>query len=91
MSDPKQYNLKHRPFVILGLLAEDPEGDHAYNINKKIDERGMRDWTNIGVDISLSTIYRILERLENNELVESFSEEVDNRPRKVYKLTNLGK
>lgn len=90
MSDPKQYNLKHRHFVILGLLAEDPQGDHAYNINKKIDERGMRNWTNIGVDISLSTIYRILDRLENNRLLESFSEEVDNRPRKVYKLTNLG-
>ena len=90
MSDPKLKNLKHKPFIILGLLAEDPQGDHAYNINKKIDERGMRDWTNIGVDISLSTIYRILDRLENKGLVESFSEEVDNRPRNVYKLTNLG-
>jgi len=82
--------LKHKEFVILGLLAENPRGDHAYNINKKIDERGMRDWTNIGADISLSTIYRILDRSENKGLVENYIEEVDNRERKVYTITDYG-
>ena len=82
--------LKHKEFVILGLLAENPRGDHAYNINKKIDERGMRDWTNIGADISLSTIYRVLNRSENKGLVENYIEEVDNRERKVYTITDYG-
>jgi len=82
--------LKHKEFVILGLLAENPRGDHAYNINKKIDERGMRDWTNIGADISLSTIYRVLTRSENKGLVENYIEEVDNRERKVYTITDYG-
>jgi DNA-binding PadR family transcriptional regulator len=50
----------------------------------------MRDWTNIGADFSLSTIYRTLDRLENDELVESFEEEIDGRTRKTYKITNYG-
>ncbi len=50
----------------------------------------MRNWTNIGADFSLSTIYRILERLETESLVEFCMEEVDNRERKVYKITDKG-
>jgi len=86
------YTLKHRAFVILGLINEKMHegGCHAYDINKRIEERGMRDWTNIGVDFSFSTIYRTLDRLENDELVESFEEEIDNRIRKNYKITEYG-
>jgi DNA-binding PadR family transcriptional regulator len=65
-------------------------GCHAYDINKRIEERGMRDWTNIGVDFSFSTIYRTLDRLENDELVESFEEQIDNRTRKNYRITGFG-
>jgi DNA-binding PadR family transcriptional regulator len=88
----ENYTLKHRAFVILGLINEKMHegGCHAYDINKRIEERGMRDWTNIGVDISFSTIYRTLDRLENNDLVESFEEEIDNRIRKNYIITKFG-
>jgi DNA-binding PadR family transcriptional regulator len=65
-------------------------GCHAYDINKRIEERGMRDWTSIGVDFSFSTIYRTLDRLENDELVESYKEEIDNRKRKIYRITKFG-
>ncbi len=88
----ENYDLKHRAFVILGLISEKMHegGCHAYDINKRIEERGMRDWTNIGVDFSFSTIYRTLDRLENDKLVESFEEEIDNRKRKIYKITEYG-
>jgi DNA-binding PadR family transcriptional regulator len=88
----KNYTLKHRAFVILGLISEKMHegGCHAYDINKRIEERGMRDWTNIGVDFSFSTIYRTLDRLENDKLVESFEEEIDNRTRKNYIITEFG-
>ena len=88
----ENYNLKHRSFVILGLINEKMHegGCHAYDINKRIEERGMRDWTNIGLDFSLSTIYRRLDKLENDELVVSFEEEIDNRIRKIYKITEYG-
>lgn len=80
----RNYNLNHREFVVLGLIAEFPS--HAYSINHRIDERGMRDWTSIGK----SSIYSDLNNLKAYGLVESYREEVDNRIRKVYKITEYG-
>ncbi|MBY9020960.1 MAG: helix-turn-helix transcriptional regulator [Candidatus Lokiarchaeota archaeon] len=76
--------LSHKQFVVLGLVAETPS--HAYNINQRIEERGMRDWTAIGK----SSIYRIIQELENTKLVDSYLEDVDNRRRKVYTITDYG-
>jgi DNA-binding PadR family transcriptional regulator len=88
----ENYTLKHRAFVILGLISEKMHegGCHAYDINKRIEDRGMRDWTNIGLDFSFSTIYRTLDRLENDKLVDSYEEEIDNRTRKTYRITDFG-
>ena len=76
--------LSHKQFVVLGLIAETPS--HAYNINQRIEERGMRDWTAIGK----SSIYRIMIELEDTNLVEYYEEEVDHRKRKVYTITGYG-
>ncbi|MFX1571811.1 MAG: PadR family transcriptional regulator [Promethearchaeota archaeon] len=84
MSSEIEYELNHREFVVLGLIAEFPS--HAYSINQRIDERGMRDWTSIGK----SSIYNDLNNLEENGLVNSYREEVDNRIRKVYSITEYG-
>ena len=83
-SEINEYDLNHRAFVLLELVAETPS--HAYNIDQRIKERGMRNWTNIGT----SSIYNIINNLEKDGLVESYTEEVDNRVRKIYTITNLG-
>jgi len=83
-TDIQNYVLNHRAFVLLGLVAEIPS--HAYNINQRIEERGMRDWTNIGK----SSIYNIITKLEDDGLVESYTEEVNNRIRKIYTITDYG-
>jgi DNA-binding PadR family transcriptional regulator len=84
MTPEIEYELNHREFVVLGLIAEFPS--HAYSINQRIDERGMRDWTSIGK----SSIYSDLSNLEEKGLVDSYREEVDNRIRKVYSITDYG-
>jgi len=84
MTSKIEYKLNHREFVVLGLVAEFPS--HAYSINQRIDERGMRDWTSIGK----SSIYSDLKNLEEEGLVTSYREEVDNRMRKVYSITDYG-
>ncbi len=84
MLENTEKGLTHRQFVLLGLIAEVPS--HAYNINQRIEERGMRDWTAIGK----SSIYRIIGELEDAEFVEFYEEEVDNRIRKVYTITDQG-
>ena len=76
--------LSHKQFVVLGLIAETPS--HAYSIDQRIDKRGMRNWTAIGK----SSIYRIIQELENTELIEFYEEEVDYRRRKVYSITDYG-
>lgn len=84
MLENSENGLTHKQFVILGLIAESPS--HAYNVNQRIEERGMRDWTAIGK----SSIYRIIGELEDAKLVQFYEEEVDNRIRKVYNLTDHG-
>ncbi|MBY9005336.1 MAG: PadR family transcriptional regulator [Candidatus Lokiarchaeota archaeon] len=76
--------LNHAEFVVLGLVSE--ESSHAYKINKKIEERGMRNWTNIG----RSSIYRVLKHLEKADFIRKWIEEVDNRVLKVYQVTENG-
>jgi DNA-binding PadR family transcriptional regulator len=71
--------------ALLGLLAEEPK--HAYQIEKDVEERGMRIWT----DLSMSSIYKLLNKLEQGGGIDSKVVQSDNNQlRKIYKLTNKG-
>ncbi|MEJ2211753.1 MAG: PadR family transcriptional regulator [Anaerolineae bacterium] len=71
--------------AILGLVAEQPR--HGYEIEQVINERGMRNWTEVG----FSSIYYLLKKLEDQGLVESHLEQVGPGPaRKVYAATPAG-
>jgi DNA-binding PadR family transcriptional regulator len=78
--------ISHREAAILGLLCEGPQ--HGYELEKIIEERRMRAWTEIG----FSSIYYVLKRLERRGFVESTVKEVEGRPsRKVYSVTEKGR
>jgi len=84
-SDP---GINEREAAILGLLCEKPL--YGYTIEKIIEERGMRHWTDIGFS-SISSIYYILKRLESRNLIESSYKQQDNKTsRKVYTITQEG-
>jgi len=85
MSEEEISGLSHVSFVVLGLVAEHP--CHGKDINKRIEERGMRSWTAIG----RSSIYGVLKNLKKKGLVESWIEEEDNRVVKIYQITMEGK
>jgi DNA-binding PadR family transcriptional regulator len=71
--------------AILSLVAEEPR--HGYQIEQVIEERGMRDWTEVG----FSSIYYLLKKLERKGLVESQLMEAERGPaRKVYQATPAG-
>ena len=71
--------------AILGLLAAKPR--HPYQIEIEVRERDMRAWT----DLSMSSIYKLLRRLEPGGFVESTTElSEQNRARKTYRITNDG-
>ena len=71
--------------AILSLVAERPR--HGYQIEQVIEERGMREWT----EISFSSIYYLLRKLEGEGWIEGELEEGERGPaRKVYHATPAG-
>jgi DNA-binding PadR family transcriptional regulator len=73
--------------AILTMIAEKPR--HGYEIEQVIEERGMREWTEVG----FSSIYYLLKKLEKEGLVEGQMERQPGRgpARVVYTLTSTGK
>jgi DNA-binding PadR family transcriptional regulator len=77
--------INEREAAVLGLLCENPL--YGYTIEKIIEERGMRHWTDIG----FSSIYYVLKRLERRNLIESSCKQQEDKPsRKVYTITPEG-
>ena len=72
--------------AILSLVAEQPR--HGYEIEQVIEQRGMREWTEIG----FSSIYYLLKKLKQDGLIEGQLEEAERGPaRKVYRPTPAGR
>ena len=71
--------------ALLGLLSKAPQ--HAWQIERDVEHRAMRTWT----ELSQSTIYRQLKALEKAGYVESTTDVVDGRARKVDALTDAGR
>jgi len=73
--------------TILSLIAEQPR--HGYDIEQVIEQRGMRDWTEVG----FSSIYFLLNKLEKDGMVKSRLEQSEGKgpARKVYSITAEGK
>ena len=72
--------------AVLTLVAERPR--HGYEIERVIEERGMREWTEIG----FSSIYYLLKKLGREGLIEGQLEAAKRGPaRKVYRLTPAGR
>lgn len=72
--------------AILSLIVQSPR--HGYEIEQVIEERGMRDWAEIG----FSSIYYILKKLEAKGCVVSEMEDQETAgpPRRVYRATERG-
>lgn len=72
--------------TVLGIIQKKPS--HAYNVEKEIVEKGIRDRIKIG----FSTIYSTLKKLEKNGLLESHFKPQENLPgRRVYSITYKGR
>ena len=72
--------------AVLSLIAEQPR--HGYQIEQVIEERGMREWTEIG----FSSIYYLLKKLEREGQIEGGLQEAERGPaRKVYHITQDGR
>lgn len=78
--------ISNKEAALMGLVCEKPK--HAYEVESDIKERDMRYWT----DISMSSVYKLLNKLEERGLLESemrLSEKNINQ--KVYFPTKEGR
>lgn len=80
-------SLTDAELALLSLLAECPM--HGYQIEQTIEERGMRDWTQVG----FSSIYYLLDKMRSKGwLTSSLIESSGKGPaRQVYQITSTGR
>ncbi len=72
--------------VVLGLICEKPL--YGYEIDKIIDERNMRNWT----EIAFSSVYYVLKKLEKKKLIIGKIKSVKGKPsQKIFSVTPDGK
>ncbi|NJK85704.1 MAG: PadR family transcriptional regulator [Bacteroidales bacterium] len=78
--------INNKETALLGLLNEKPM--HGYEIEQEIRQRDMRYWT----EISISSIYKILKKLEEKEYVKTEVKLTQNNvAQKISTITAKGK
>lgn len=70
--------------VVLGLVAVRPR--HGYELDRVIEERGMREWT----DVAFSSIYYLLGRLERQGLIHPLRVGAGHGRRRTFAATSAG-
>jgi DNA-binding PadR family transcriptional regulator len=79
-------SMTNAELAILSLVLEQPR--HGYEIEQVIEERGMREWTEVG----FSSIYYVLRKLQACGCVASELSTAGPGPaRRVYHITAPGK
>jgi DNA-binding PadR family transcriptional regulator len=80
-------SLTDAEFVVLSLICEAPL--HGYQIEQQIQASNMPTWA----DLSTSSIYYLLGKMEGKGWIEQINPERENtagKPRKVYQATEEG-
>jgi len=71
--------------TVLGLVVEEPR--HGYDLERVIEQRGIRRWTDIG----FSSIYYLLTKLEARGLVAAEPQAGAAKSRRVFRATEEGR
>lgn len=78
-------NLTSSEATVLGLVIERPQ--HGYDLEQVIEQRGIRQWTDIG----FSSIYYLLAKLEKRGLVSVLEASGGAKSRRVFQATRAGR
>lgn len=84
MAVDKGYMSGSSRLLVLNLLSE--KSHYGYELIKTLKQR-----SNNVFDMKEGTLYPILHKLENDELITSSNQEVSGRTRKVYHITEKGR
>lgn len=67
--------------VVLAIVSEENEGTYGYKITQDVQQV---------LEISESTLYPVLRRLQKNEFLDTYDRQYDGRNRRYYKITEEG-
>ena len=68
--------------IVLAVVSGDPEGTYGYKITQEVRQV---------IEISESTLYPVLRRLQKDECLEVYDMEYAGRNRRYYKVTEKGR
>ncbi len=72
-----------RGALILCVLSQLSHKEYGYSLINKLQEKGFT--------VEAGTLYPLLRRLEKQEILESSWDLVENRPRRYYQISLMGK
>jgi len=72
-----------RGVIILAVLSQLYEEQYGYSLMKRLEDQGMQ--------IDQGTLYPLLRRLEEQNILESKWQVETSRPRRYYLLSDFGK
>ena len=67
--------------IVLAVVAREPEGTYGYKITQEVRQV---------IELSESTLYPVLRRLQKDECLEVYDRQFDGRNRRYYKVTEKG-
>ncbi len=68
--------------IVLAVVSREPEGTYGYKITQEVRQ---------AIELSESTLYPVLRRLQKEECLEIYDMECAGRNRRYYKLTERGR
>lgn len=68
--------------IVLAVVSKDGEGTYGYKITQDVRS---------AIDLSESTLYPVLRRLQKEECLEVYDLAIDGRNRRYYKITEKGR
>lgn len=68
--------------IVLAVVSKEPEGTYGYKITQDVREV---------IEISESTLYPVLRRLQKEDCLEVYDMEYGGRNRRYYKITDTGR
>lgn len=67
--------------IVLAVVSKEPEGTYGYKITQDVRE---------AIEVSESTLYPVLRRLQKDDCLEVYDMEFGGRNRRYYKITDKG-
>ncbi|RHM59849.1 PadR family transcriptional regulator [Coprobacillus sp. AF33-1AC] len=68
--------------IVLSVVDQEQEGTYGYKITQDVRK---------GLDVSESTLYPVLRRLQKDGSLETYDRQIDGRNRRYYRITSNGK